>query len=140
MFSAALNRYQDEVMSRLMAKLSAPDAALAQVVGHFEQLFELGNDPRFSEGCMLCNAAVDRGHTDPEVTANLAQHIEELTAAFRAALTRAQKKGEVRADLDPAAGADVLATTQIALGFMVRAGIDFSRLETFGRSALATVI
>ena len=139
-FNAALKRYHDEVMHRLMAKLSAPDASLAQVVGHFEQLFELGNDPRFREGCMLCNAAADRGHTDPEVSASMAQHLEELTAAFRAALTRAKENGEVRSDLDPAAGADVLASTQIALGLMARANIDFDRVVAIGRSALATVI
>ena len=112
-FNAALKRYHDEVMHRLMAKLSAPDASLAQVVGHFEQLFELGNDPRFREGCMLCNAAADRGHTDPEVSASMAQHLEELTAAFRAALTRAKENGELMPKARPRDLARMLtATTQ----------------------------
>ncbi len=139
-FSAALKRYQEEVMRRLMANLAAPDASLAEVVGHFEQLFELGRDPRFREGCMLCNAAVDRAHMDPEIAASMTQHVEELAAAFRNALTHAKEKGEVRADLDPAAGADVLTSTQMAMALMIRANVDFDRVVAFGRNALTTVI
>ncbi len=139
-FTAALKRYQEEVMSRLMADLTGPDASLPQVVDHFERLFELGRDPRFREGCMLCNAAVDRGLADPEIAASMAESLEGSSAAFRQALTRAKEKGEVRADLDPAAGADVLTSTQMAMSLMLRANVDFDRIVAFGRNALATVI
>jgi TetR/AcrR family transcriptional regulator, transcriptional repressor for nem operon len=139
-FTAALKRYQEEVMHRLMADLTVPDASLPEVVGHFERLFELGRDPRFREGCMLCNAAVDRGQTDPEIAARMAESLDESSAAFRQALIRAKEKGEVRADLDPAAAADVLTSTKMAMSLMLRAKVDFDRIVAFGRSALSTVI
>ena len=139
-YAAALKRYHDEVMGRLMAELMAPDAALAQVVGHFERLFELGRDPRFRNGCMICNAAVDRSNEDPDVPARMAEHLEELSSAFRNALARAKARGEVRADLDPAAGADVLTSTQMAMALMLRAKVDYERIVAFGRHALATVM
>lgn len=139
-FSAALRRYQEEVMGRLMAELMAPDASLPQVVGHFETLFKLGRDPRFSNGCMICNAAADGAEGAPEAAALMAKHLETLSGAFRAALSRAKDRGEVRADLDPAAAADVLTSTQMAMALMLRGKVDYDRIVAFGRSALATVI
>ncbi len=139
-FSAALRRYQEEVMGRLMAELMAPDASLHQVVGHFETLFKLGRDPRFSNGCMICNAAADGAEGASEAAALMAEHLETLSGAFRAALSRAKDRGEVRADLDPAAAADVLTSTQMAMALMLRGKVDYDRIVAFGRSALATVI
>ena len=139
-YSAALTRYHEEVMGRIMAELEAPDASLPQVTGHFERLFELANDPRFRAGCMLCNSAVDLAHEDPEVARQWQEHLERQVAAFRQALARAKEKGEVRADLDPAAAADVLAAVQMSMALMVRAQMDLKRVERFARHALATVI
>ena len=136
-FASALARYKAEVMDRLMAELTAPEASLPQVIGHYERLFELGKDPRFRAGCMICNAAVDRAHEDPEIAAQMRAHLENLTAAFRTALTRARDKGEVRADFDPAAAADVLAATQMAMALMIRGQVELNRIMAFGRSALA---
>ena len=80
------------------------------------------------------------GQVDPEVAARMAESLEESAAAFCRALTRAKEKGEVRADLDPAAGADVLTSTKMAMSLMLRANVDLERIMAFGRNALATVI
>lgn len=139
-FALALVRYKQEVMTRLMADLSAPGASLREIIGHFEGLFALGEDPRFRAGCMICNAAVDRAHEDPKTAAQMRTHLEDLATAFRTALARAKEKGEVRADLDPAAAADVLTATQMAMALMMRGRVESKRIEDFGRHALTAVI
>ena len=139
-FSAALQRYQEQVMGKVLEALEAPGASLPEVIGHFERLYELGQDPQFRAGCMVCNSAVDRAQEDPEIAENFQRHLDRLVAAFRNALARAKEKGEVREDLDPAAAADVLAATQTAMALFLRAQLSHERIVQFARHALATAI
>jgi TetR/AcrR family transcriptional repressor of nem operon len=139
-FSAALQRYQEEIMGKVLEALEAPGASLPEVTGHFERLYELAKDPRFRAGCMICNSAVDLAQENPEVASGFQRHLDRLVAAFRVALVRAKEKGEVREDLDPAAAADVLAATQTAMALFLRAQVNHGRIVQFARHALATAI
>ncbi len=89
---------------------------------------------------MICNSAVDMAQEDPEVATTFQGHLDRLVVAFRNALARAKKKGEVREDLDPAAAADVLAATQMAMALFLRAQVDHGRIVQFAHHALATAI
>jgi len=139
-FSAALRRYHEQIMGKVLETLEAPDASLPEITGHFERLYELAKDPRFRAGCMICNSAVDLAQEDPEVANGFQRNLDRLVAAFRNALARAKEKGEVREDLDPAAAADVLAATQMAMALFLRAQVGHGRIVQFARHALATAI
>jgi len=139
-YSAALQRYQEKVMGTALDSLEAPDASLPEITGHFERLFGLAKDPRFRAGCMMCNSAMDLAREDPEIANDFQRHLDRLVAAFRNALARAKEKGEVSEDLNPAAVADVLAATQMAMALFMRAQVSHGRIVQFARHALSTVI
>ncbi len=91
-FSAALRRYHEQIMGKVLETLEAPDASLPEITGHFERLYELAKDSRFRAGCMICNSAVDLAQEDPEVANGFQRHLDRLVAAFRKALARAKER------------------------------------------------
>lgn len=137
LLTAALDRYQKDMMTEAIEALESPEASLPAVREHFERLFKLGRTPEFRDGCLACNCAVELASEDEAVAARVQGYLERLTGAFRGALERAKARGEVSADLDPAAMADLLAATQMSMAMLMRARWDVERIEGLARAALA---
>ena len=139
LFLAALDLYYERIKGMMVTSLESPDASLPEVQAYFEGILEMSKDPRFERGCLICNAAVDLAPEDPAVAERVHGYLDRLIEAFRAALERARDKGEVRADLDPRAAADVLGSTLVAMGVFQRAGTEEARMAAFARNALAAL-
>lgn len=137
LLTAALDRYQKDMMTEAIEALESPEASLPAVREHFERLFKLGQMPEFRDGCLACNCAVELASEDEAVAARIQGFLERLTGALRGALERAKARGEVSADFDPAATADLLAATQMSMAILMRARWDVARIEGLARAALA---
>lgn len=126
---AVLARHHETMMGALNAQLAqrrtpVMDALRAYFLAPFAETVPGCDAP----GALLCHAAFDAGAKDADIRAFVLRCLAEKRAALEAALARAAAEGDLRADISPAAGADVLINTMFGLGAQAYAGVGFDRL------------
>ena len=122
LFEAALERYNDEHLSNVLAPIEAPDAGADAIRGAFAAYADASDDGWSpGRGCLMCNTAVERGALDPAVGRYVVAYLDRLTSAFRNALGNAARDGDVDrgADLDELAR--FLTTSLIGVAACIRA-------------------
>ncbi|MDJ0769407.1 MAG: TetR/AcrR family transcriptional regulator [Ilumatobacter sp.] len=105
LFEAALERYSEEHLSRVLAPIEAPDAGADAIRDAFYGYAEASEGWASGRGCLMCNTAVERAALDPGSKRYVTAYLERLTSAFRHALGNAARSG----DLEPGADLDELA-------------------------------
>lgn len=121
LFEATLEHYNAHHLSRVLAPLEAPDAAIEEIRDAF-QGYVSAIEGRFRGlGCLMCNTAVERGALDPNSGRHVAAYLERITRAFLHALGNAQESGELdqKVNLDELSG--FLTTTLIGIAASIRA-------------------
>ena len=121
LFEAALERYDREHLSGVLAPIEAPDAGVEAIRGAFAGYAAASEGWAHGRGCLLCNTAVERGALDPGSARHVAAYLERLTAAFRHALGNGQAGGDIAptADLDELAA--FFTTALIGVAACIRA-------------------
>ena len=137
LYRAALEHYNATYGDWLMGPLEAPDSGRAEVERFFAIVLDAVTSERFSDGCFMCNTAVEFGNEAEAVLSHARGNVARMTAAFRAALSRARKRGEVRRDLDPEAVGAFLACTFHGVAVLSRAKSDPTAIEQSVRAALS---
>jgi TetR/AcrR family transcriptional regulator, transcriptional repressor for nem operon len=137
LFLRALDRYAEDAREAA-ADLRAPESALSGVRQMLTDALE-GARSTPGRGCMLGNTATEMLPTDDDARRSVQRAFADLEAGFEEALTRAQKAGEVRADLDCGAHARLLLALLQGLHITARAERDPSRLNDAIDAALAAV-
>lgn len=133
LFEAALQRYSEEHLSRVLARIEAPDAGPDDILRAFEGYAAAGEGWFRGRGCLMCNTAVERGALDPGSGRYVAAYFERLTSAFRHALDNGRRSGEI----DPAVDVDELAsfftTVLIGVAACIRAEAPSDQLHSTSR-------
>jgi TetR/AcrR family transcriptional repressor of nem operon len=86
-------------------------------------------EPTDPTGCFVVNTAIELGTGDPEAAGRVEAAFAATTAAIAALLRRGVATGELPADLDTDATADLLFTTIAGLRVRQRAGHDTNTLH-----------
>ncbi len=138
-FLAALEHYGERVVSQLLQVLGGADSPLDGVRACFDTLIDQMTASGPWRGCLLTNAAVERGLRDPATRARVQRWLGRLEDGFRAALAQAQEAGELPAAADPAPLAQFLLT--VFQGLLVVGRIDprRERLEAVVATAVAAL-
>jgi len=105
LFEAALERYNQEHLSNVLAPIEAADAGLDAIREAFASYADASDGWVRGRGCLMCNTAVERAALDAGAGRHVAAYLDRLTNAFRHALGNAQRSDE----LDPSADLDELA-------------------------------
>ena len=105
LFEAALERYDREHLSAVLAPIEATDAGVDAIREAFDSYGAASDGWVRGRGCLMCNTAVERAALDTGAGRYVAAYLDRLTKAFRHALDNAQRSGE----LDPVADLDELA-------------------------------
>jgi TetR/AcrR family transcriptional repressor of nem operon len=105
LFESALERYNSEHLSRVLAPIEAPDAGVDAIREAFAGYATASEGWFFGRGCLMCNTAVERAALDPGSARFVAEYLDRLTRAFRRALENGHAAGEV----GPSANLDELA-------------------------------
>ena len=105
LFEAALERYNQEHLSNVLAPIEAADAGLDAIREAFASYADASDGWVRGRGCLMCNTAVERAALDAGAGRYVAAYLDRLTNAFRHALGNAQRSDE----LDPSADLDELA-------------------------------
>lgn len=91
-------------------------------------------------GCLLANTAVELSASTPEVAAEARRSYDATTAVLADAVRRAQREGDVRADLDPRQAAQAVLAGQLGLIVLGRTGQDPAVLVTLAETLLAGLL
>lgn len=137
LFMGALERYAKLVVPQKLGELEQPDASLAQIRAYFDGLVQDLLTPAGRAGCLMVNSTVELAAEDSEVSKIVRGHMRRLEQNAERALRNAKERGEVAAEVDPAAKAIQLMAT--AMGLMVVGKTEPGRevLETIVASAFA---
>jgi TetR/AcrR family transcriptional repressor of nem operon len=98
LFEAALERYNEEHLSNVLAPIEAPDAGVGAIRRAFTSYAKASEGWVNGRGCLLCNTAVERAALDPGAARHVDAYLLRLTKAFRHALINGQHAGDIDAD------------------------------------------
>ncbi len=121
LFEAALERYDEEHLSNVLAPLEAPDAAADAIRNAFASYANEADGWVKGKGCLMCNTAVEAAALDPGATKFVEAYIARVTAAFRHALGNARTNGELATDVDLDELAAFLMMSLIGVVALIRA-------------------
>lgn len=121
LFEAALERYETNNLTRVLATLEGPNAGIEAIKAAFAG-YAGASASRFNGlGCLMCNTAVERAALEPGSARFVRAYFERLQRAFEHALTNAQKHGHLRSGTSIPEVASLLVTTLIGFAASLRA-------------------
>lgn len=102
LFHAALERYGQNHLSRVIAPIEDPEANIDSIRAAFAGYAAASGGWARGKGCLLCNTSVDRGALPAGSGRFVDEYYDRLTKGFRKALENGQQAGEISgtADLD----------------------------------------
>ena len=136
LFQAALQRYGDSVLAKLVEDLEAPGAGRRQIEQLFDRLIRQARAGAWKNGCFMCNTAVEFGDDKGEIIRSVNRNLGRLERAFHGALARARASGEIASELDLQAAAAFLVSVFVGSAVRLRAKSPVGRVESGVRMAL----
>ena len=132
LLAAAMDRYARRITSTLLEPLETSDEGLSSLEAFFDALAHwITHEGR--RGCMLVNMMAEDGGESPTVARRVRRYRTRLRGAFRCALERAERRGEVSgADVD--ARADLLMCQVFGLNIAARGGAGVAELRRLATS------
>ncbi len=121
LFESALERYNREHLSRVLAPIEAADAGVDAIRSAFMGYASASEGWFYGRGCLMCNTAVERGALDPGSRRFVAEYLERLTRAFRGALENGRDAGDIDAAADLDELASYFTTMLIGVAAIIRA-------------------
>jgi TetR/AcrR family transcriptional repressor of nem operon len=100
LFEAALERYNQEHLSNVLAPIEAPDAGPDAIREAFASYADASDGWVRGRGCLMCNTAVERAALDAGAGRYVAAYLDRLTNAFRHALSNGQQSNQLDRNTD----------------------------------------
>jgi AcrR family transcriptional regulator len=136
LYLAALRRYVDLRSQPVFARLAEDGRGLPAVADFFAGLIRTRCSGEHAQwGCMIANAHANGENDDPDISAVLMRHHDQLSAALRTALER---EPELR--ITAAQAADMLAMLAYGVNLRSRAGADQKTLNATVQAALSVLV
>ena len=95
LFEAALKRYSEIHLSRVLAPIEAPDADAQSIRNAFDGYASASKTKFRGLGCLMANTAVERAALDPGSAQFVDDYLARLDAGFRNALENSKKNGAI---------------------------------------------
>ncbi len=135
LFEAALERYSEVNLSRVLAPIEASDANAESIRQAFLGYASAGETRFRGLGCLMANTAVERAALDPGSAKFVDAYLDRLSKGFRNALANAARDGDVDAgsDLDDLAAHFVNAV--VGISALLRARATPQQMYAAGRGA-----
>lgn len=109
LFQAALEHYVDHVVTRrILHYLQTSDAPLTGLRAFFDSTYDYIGQQRPPLACLLVNTSLEALSSDPVIAQRLEDGALRVRNAFAECLRHAQELGQLRADADAQALANVL--------------------------------
>jgi TetR/AcrR family transcriptional repressor of nem operon len=138
LYLKALDLYQRQANGQMLAMLEAPDAGLDALERWLAANAATVTVPGAPAGCFTVNSIVERPDDAP-TAARCTRGRECLTAAIRAALSRAQAKGEIAAERDVEGLVGLVVAHVYGLAVLARSGATERELRAASGALMALV-
>ena len=135
LFEAALDRYSEINLSRVLAPIEAQDANAQSIKDAFLGYASASETKYRGLGCLMANTAVERAALDPGSAKYVDAYLDRLTKGFRNALQNAQQDGDVskNTNLDDLAAHFV--NSVVGISALLRAKATPDQMYAAGRGA-----
>lgn len=139
LFEAALDRYSQVNLSRVLAPIEAKDANAQSIRDAFLGYASASETKFRGLGCLMANTAVERAALDPSSAKYVDAYLDRLQKGFRGALENAQHDGDVsnEADLDDLAAHFV--NSVVGISALLRAKATPEQMYAAGRGATSVL-
>ena len=139
LFEAALERYSEINLTRVLAPIEAPDAGAEAIRGAFFGYAAASEGAFNGLGCLMANTAVERAALDPGSARFVDAYLARLEAGFRNALENARAAGDVAegADLDDLAA--FFAMSVVGISALLRAKASPGQMYAASRGVVAVL-
>ena len=121
LFEAALERYEDKYLSRVLAVIEKPNAGIEDILKAFYGYAKASEGQYRGLGCLMCNTAVERAALDPASGEYVAAYLNRFTAAFRHALENGLESGDIQDSVNVDSMAQFLTTAMVGISASIRA-------------------
>ncbi|MGX9355615.1 TetR/AcrR family transcriptional regulator [Roseobacteraceae bacterium S113] len=135
LFEAALERYSEVNLSRVLAPIEAPDADARSIRDAFLGYASASETKFRGLGCLMANTAVERAALDPGSAKYVDAYLDRLTRGFRNALENAQRVGDVGGDSDLDDLAAHFVNSVVGISALLRAKATPEQMYAAGRGA-----
>ena len=95
LFLASLDLYNQTILSALLARLEAPNAAKTAIVALIQDMVDDAIRDPLQRGCLITNTAVELAAQDPDVSSRIQDGLRRVEASFYRALVRAKDMGDL---------------------------------------------
>jgi TetR/AcrR family transcriptional repressor of nem operon len=133
LFEAALKRYGEVHLSRVLAPIENPDANAATIRTAFLGYAAAIDSKYRGLGCLMANTAVERAALDPGSAQYVNDYIARMSKGFRTALENARKDGDVAEDADLDDLAAHFVNSVVGISALIRANAPSEQLHATGR-------
>ena len=123
LYEKALQRYTETRLGAMIDVLEGSGSPIERLRELIRSWKELAVDDEFRHGCLLCNASVEFGRDDAELTTFVETQMERMRCAYRTTLDHAQAAGEIDKSIDTDAVAAAIVSTGNGMTLMVRLGM-----------------
>jgi len=129
LFLAAMDRYAGQTMGWAIGVLEGGMPARQAIGQVFDFIIKTAIDDNDRRGCFLGNCAVESAGHDEQVAKRVSEGMDGFEAAFRRAVERGQKEGDISGRHDPKALARFLVGNVNGLRVATKAGAGRRHLE-----------
>jgi TetR/AcrR family transcriptional repressor of nem operon len=136
LFLASIERYSQAVMDPLLEPLESAGASAREIRAFFDRVLELIRSPGDRRGCLMCNAAFERGAVDPASARRVRQHFDRVRRLLGRALANARRDETVSRDRAVGDYADHLLGTAAGAFLLARSGMASGIIRRFVETAL----
>jgi AcrR family transcriptional regulator len=138
LFLRSFTQYCDDNAAAIVRELDGDDAgARGRLEAHLRSKIADPGSPR--RGCLLAKATAELAGEDTDVTRTAEDFYATYEGALTACVRAAQTAGDLRSDLDPAAGGALLLSVLRGFETLGRAGHPAASLESAADAALAAL-
>jgi TetR/AcrR family transcriptional repressor of nem operon len=120
LFLAAINHYDQTVVSAVVTYLHRPGSARRAIEDYIKSEVQRALHDRHRQGCFVTNSAVEVGPHDAEAEERLTASLHRVEAAFYDALVLAKQHGEISTKRDLRALARFLTSSLQGIRVMAR--------------------
>ncbi|MEM6412661.1 MAG: TetR/AcrR family transcriptional regulator [Pseudomonadota bacterium] len=135
LFEAALDRYSEINLSRVLAPIEASDANAQSIRDAFLGYASASETKFRGLGCLMANTAVERAALDPGSAKYVDAYLDRLTKGFRNALENALSDGDVDAETDLDDLAAHFVNSVVGISALLRAKATPDQMYAAGRGA-----
>lgn len=127
LFEKTLEHYRQTYVEPFITRLGAAGSPMENIEAVLD-MWEQSSRENEHRGCLVANSLAELGAREPELQPFLSETLDRLEKAFRRALTRAKKEGELEEDRDVKSIARLLTTLGQGLSVVNKVqGSAFSR-------------